>query len=79
MLVALAESLPQRVYNLGEQQTPTVGERLHGLPNRDDVTPISDDFDFRQALVFDTTAIRRDLGFREPVPYMTGLRRTLCS
>src|SRR5947209_3349510 len=79
MLVALAESLPQRVYNLGEQRTPTVGERLQRLPNRDDVTPISGDFDFRQALVFDRTAIRRDLAFREPVTYITGLRRTLAS
>jgi nucleoside-diphosphate-sugar epimerase len=77
MLVALASKLPQRVYNLGEERTPTVGERLESLPKRDDTTPMTGSFDFRQSLAFDTSAIRRDLGFREPVPYMTGLRRTL--
>jgi nucleoside-diphosphate-sugar epimerase len=78
-LVALAPTLAQAVYNLGEEHTPTVGERLKGLPPRADVMPIRGDFDFRQDLVFDTTAIRRDLGFCESVAYDTGLRCTLRS
>lgn len=79
MLVALAPKLPQSIYNLGEERTPTVGDRLQSIPKRDDIPPMAGSFDFRQSLVFDTTAIRRDLAFREPVSYMTGLRRTLSS
>ena len=76
-LVGLHPSLPRRIYNVGEEVTPTVAERLRDLPPSP-IRPGGDaGFDFRQDLWLDTGAIRADLGFVEPVPYAEGLRRTL--
>ena len=76
-LLGLHRSLPRPIYNVGEAYTPTVAERLRDLlpspipPSRDSR------FDFRQDLWLDTSAIRADFGFVEPVSYAEGLRRTL--
>jgi nucleoside-diphosphate-sugar epimerase len=64
------------IYNLGEAETPTVSERLRHLPKRPRPSSPCDQYDFRQDLAFDTTAIRT-LGFADPIPYEEGLRRTL--
>lgn len=74
--VALARALPRAIYNLGEEHTPTVAERLRELPPRVS-SAAPGDFDFRQHIVLDTSAIRHELGFTEPVPYAEGIRRTL--
>ena len=76
--IALAAVHPRAsgVYNVGEEHTPTVGERLAQLPPAD--TPASESsFNFDQHIVYDTTRIRRELAYREPVGYEEGLRRTL--
>jgi nucleoside-diphosphate-sugar epimerase len=64
------------VYNVGEQHTPTVAERLADLP-ASSVPEASMAANFDQNIVFDTTRIRDGLGYSEPVGYREGLRRTL--
>ena len=67
-----------RIYNVGEAETPTVGARLRDLPRRvTPVTPISGNF--AHHIAYDTSPIRTELGYEEPVPYHEGLRRTLAS
>jgi nucleoside-diphosphate-sugar epimerase len=80
--ITLAATHPKaagRVYNVGEPYTPTVAERLAALPGS--CIPIDDqcDFDFRQDIAYDTSRIREELGYREPIPYEVGLRRTVGS
>lgn len=66
-----------RIYNVGEEATPTVAERLRGLPPDQKPGGSIADYDFTQHLVYDTAPIRRELGYREIVSYSEGLRRTL--
>jgi nucleoside-diphosphate-sugar epimerase len=80
--ITLAVTHPKaagRVYNVGEQYTPTVAERLASLPGS--CIPVDDqcDFDFRQDIAYDTSRIREELGYLEPIPYEVGLRRTIGS
>lgn len=75
--VGLHHRLPRRIYNVGEENTLTVAERLHGLPPST-IRPDRDSrYDFRQPIWLDTGAVRAELGFVEPVSYAEGLRRTL--
>jgi nucleoside-diphosphate-sugar epimerase len=77
--IALAATDPRaagRTYNVGEADTPTVAERLAGLPPSN-VPLAGQDLDFRQDIVFDTSLIRDELGFAEPVSYEEGIRRSL--
>ena len=72
---------PGTIYNVGEAETLTVTERLDGW----NVLPVQGgpaahfvkDLDFAQDLVYDTSRIRRELGYLEQVPYKEGMRRTL--
>jgi nucleoside-diphosphate-sugar epimerase len=91
--VVLAVTTPAaagRIYNVGESPTPTTAERLAdfarvagwrgrivAVPARD--LPESDRMahDFAHHLVYDTTSIRRELGYREVVPHEESLLRTL--
>ena len=57
--------------------TPTIGERLELLPSRTPPQIEAYDYDFQQKIVYDTTRIRRELGYAEPVSYEDGLARTL--
>jgi nucleoside-diphosphate-sugar epimerase len=66
-----------RIYNVGEEYTPTVAERLKALPESA-ITPDHETaFDFAHDIAYDTTRIRRELSYREPVGYEEGLRRTM--
>ena len=78
VLGATHPSARGRIYNVGEQHTPTVGERLRILPT-DTAVAVNEDakFDFRHDLSYDTTRIREELGYTERVGYEEGLRRTL--
>ncbi len=77
VLAAVDARAAGRIYNVGEEHTPAVGERLKTLPPSQ--VPASPDggFDFRQDIAYDTTKIRRELGYAERVSYEEGLRRTL--
>lgn len=67
VLAVLAPEAAGNIYNVGEEHTPTVAERLAMLPP----SPLADghhtSYDFRQDIVYDTSRIRRELGYRELV------------
>jgi nucleoside-diphosphate-sugar epimerase len=79
-----------RTFNVSEPKTPTTGERLHALARaagyrgqivvvpRDRCPPhLLKPHDFRHDLVTSDAALRRDLGFAEPVSPEEALRRTV--
>ena len=91
--IALAvadERAAGQVYNLGEAAVPTMAERVRKLGElagwSGTVVSLGSDrlpahlrppYQPRQDLVMDTRRVRRELGFREPVSYDDGLRRTI--
>jgi nucleoside-diphosphate-sugar epimerase len=79
VLAALHPATVRRVYNVGEEHTPTVAERLANLPASTMATAIDSPFNFAQDIVYDTTRLRTELAYAEPVPYQEGIRRTLDS
>ncbi|MFT3967585.1 MAG: hypothetical protein QM690_17055, partial [Sphingobium sp.] len=56
-----------RIFNVGEESTPSMAERLAMLPKRDMEPPDLPSFDFDQPLVLDTARIRSIVGYREIV------------
>ncbi len=75
-----------RVYNVGELKTPTMKERLEHLGlvlgwegrikviSANELPPyLQTPGDFNQDLLIDTSAIRKDLGYKEPNDYYDGL------
>lgn len=76
-LAATHSAAAGRVYNVGEASTPTVAERLRDLPPSGIPVDTESPFNFDQNIVYDTSRIRTELGYREPVSYVDGLRRTL--
>jgi nucleoside-diphosphate-sugar epimerase len=74
--IALAARHPKArnaVFNVGESHTPTMGERLAGLPGRAGVPPDPPPFDYRQPLVADTSKIRGLLGYADVVDETTAM------
>lgn len=55
------------IFNVGEAVTPTMGERLAHLPQRNGAPPALPPFDYRQPLVIDTAKIRERLGYADVV------------
>jgi nucleoside-diphosphate-sugar epimerase len=81
---------PLRLYNVGEERTPTTAERLHDLARaagykgkiivipRDLCLPhMEQPVDLRHDLVLNDNAIRRELGYKEIVTPEAGLERTI--
>ncbi len=66
-----------RIFNIGEETTPTMGERLAVLPKRPGEVPEPPPFDFRQALVLDTSRGRRDLGVADVVDEAAAMRQSV--
>lgn len=80
--ITLAATHPRaagRVYNVGEQYTPTIAERLVRLPPSTlGPDPERDShFDFAHDLAYDTSRIRSELNYREIVSDEEGLLRTV--
>jgi nucleoside-diphosphate-sugar epimerase len=68
--IATATSHPMArnaIFNVGEETTPTMGERLAALAGRDREPVEPPPFDFNQPLVLETSKLRRDLGYTEIV------------
>lgn len=66
--IALAVCDPRaanNIFNVGEAQTPTMAERLSRLPDRDVAVASEDAKNFAQDIAYDTSKIRRELGFSE--------------
>jgi nucleoside-diphosphate-sugar epimerase len=76
VLAALHPAAANRIFNVGEVYTPTTGERLKSLPPSTLPAVETKGHDFRHNLAYDTTRIRNELGYSEPVSYEEGLRRT---
>ena len=55
------------VFNVGEADTPTMGERLAFLPPRGSEPPALPPFDYNQAFVLNTQKIRSALGYADIV------------
>ena len=64
------------IYNVGEERTPSVAERLADLP-RSSLPDMTMTANFAQNLVYDTSRIRHELGYTDIVEYGEGLRRTV--
>ncbi len=77
MLAALHPAAPGHIYNVGEEHTASVGERLRTMPPSPIRPDLSSSFDFAQDLVYDTRAIRTELGYAETITWEEGLARTL--
>ncbi len=63
----LHPSARNALFNVGEAQTPTMGERLARLPPRGGEAPPPPPFDYRQPLVTDTSRIRRMLAIADVI------------
>jgi nucleoside-diphosphate-sugar epimerase len=66
-LAVLDDRAAGKTYNVGEARTPTVAERLSFLPDRPDYALFDKPANFEQDIVYDTSRIRRELGYREVV------------
>jgi nucleoside-diphosphate-sugar epimerase len=78
--IALASVHPlaaNQVYNVGEEYTPTISERLQTLPSSTVPRIEAEGHDFHHDIAYDTSRIRKELGYTEPVSNEEGLRRTL--
>jgi nucleoside-diphosphate-sugar epimerase len=78
-LAAIHPAADARIYNVGEAYTPTVAERLRGLPPSTIEPDLSSQFDFAQDIAYDTSRIRVELGYCEIVSERESLLRTLRS
>ena len=77
VLAAIHPAAAGQIYNVGEEVTPTVAERLKDLPASSVVQTTSTPANFEQNIVYDTSRIRQHLGYHEPVSYLEGIRRTV--
>ena len=75
-LAAVHPAAEGRIYNVGEEYTPTVAERLRDLPPPA-VEIQAKSLNYAQNIAYDTGRIRREIGFHERIDYSEGLRRTL--
>lgn len=65
------------VFNVGEETTPSMGERLAKLPSKGCKPEEPPSFDFRQPLVLDTSKITRELGYTDIVDERSGMADVL--
>ncbi len=63
-----------RIYNVGEEPTPTVAERLAVLPDRDCELADTESMNMKQDLVYSTARIRKELGFKEVVDELAAMQ-----
>src|SRR5579872_2486706 len=89
-MAVMQEKAAGRIYNVGEENTPTVGARLRLLkrvagwpgqlmfvPRRFLPVHLRDKHNYRQDMVIDSSRIREELGWREKILPEEGLRRTI--
>lgn len=75
-LAAVDSKARGEIYNVGEEYTPTVAERLAKLPAASVPTNDNPKFNFAQDIAYDTARIRAELGYRELVPEEEAMRLT---
>ncbi len=90
VLAIEADSAANRVFNVGDDPTPTEREWVEEISEAADwngaIVPVDRDqlpdhlrhsFDWRFDLAINTSRIRKELGFVEPVSRLEGIRRTV--
>jgi nucleoside-diphosphate-sugar epimerase len=65
-----------RIYNVGEEITPTVAERLAYLPPNPNAPILAHAENFSQYIAYDTTRIRTELGYTEEIPEREAMSRS---
>ncbi len=76
-LAATCRVTENRVYNVGEEYTPTVAERLAWMPQSVMEPDLESNLNFAQNIAYNTGRIRRELGYREIVPEGEAVLKTL--
>ena len=79
VLAALHPAAAGRIYNVGEEYTPTIAERLVKLPESSVAENPEQKFNFDQDIAYDTSQIREGLGYREIIAEEEAMRRTLAA
>lgn len=77
VLAATHPSAAGHIYNVGEAYTPTIAERLAWLPPSSIEPDLNSKFNFAQSIAYDTSRIRAELGYREPISEQEAVLRTL--
>lgn len=77
VLAAISPQAAGRVYNVGEEHTPTIAERLAWMPPSAIEESRNDRFDYAHDIAYDTTRIRQELGFCEIIPEREAVLKTL--
>jgi nucleoside-diphosphate-sugar epimerase len=70
---AMHSAARNAVFNVGEAETPSMGERLKVLPARAGAPPEPPPFDYAQDFVLDTGRIRAALGYADVVDERTAM------
>lgn len=76
---AVHDKARNEIFNVGELQTPTTGERLARLPPADRAAPELPPFDYRQSLVLDTQKIRALIGHADALDEVDAMRDTVAA
>jgi nucleoside-diphosphate-sugar epimerase len=76
VLTALHPAAARGTYNVGEEHTPTIAERLAMLPASSVPINVDPKLNFAQDIAYNTTRIR-ELGYREVVPEAEAMMRLL--
>jgi nucleoside-diphosphate-sugar epimerase len=77
VLAAIRPQAAGRVYNVGEEHTPTIAERLAWMPASSIEASRTDHFNYAHDIAYDTMRIRQELGFREIIPEREAVLKTL--
>lgn len=80
VLAAMSRRAAGTIYNLGEEHTATIAERLEWMPTLSmEGAAVNDNFNYAQDIAYDTSRIRRELGYREIIPERDAVLQTLGS
>jgi len=77
VLAALSSAAVGRIYNVGEEYTPTIAERLAKLPPSSVPDNSNPKLNFQQDIAYDTSRIRAELGYAELVREDEAMRSTV--
>jgi nucleoside-diphosphate-sugar epimerase len=77
VLAAVHPEAEGNIYNVGEEYTPTIAERLRKLPASSVPPNDTAKFNFAQDIAYDTTRIRAELGYCEIVSEEEAIIRTV--
>ncbi|HET9407238.1 MAG TPA: NAD-dependent epimerase/dehydratase family protein [Candidatus Sulfotelmatobacter sp.] len=77
VLAASAGITRSRIYNVGEEHTPTIAERLSWMPESKLEPDLKSPMNFAHNMAYDTSRIRKELGYRELIPEKEAMLQTL--